>query len=143
MTLLIILNKSGFLASVKEFSSRGLASQAARQYVDSGVTCRIVPEEMREDVEYLMSQIKEQRQNGFVKERGVIPNGRRSKGASRSIGNMIYPAFGGMLEDDTQLGDNGDKQPRTTTASQQSLSSKQGIIPLTFSSGDLILPRKN
>jgi len=90
MTLLVTLSKSGHVASIESFLTPGLASQQARCYADSGVTCRVVPDELREDVEYLAGQIQTQKEIGFVEE------------YSRPR-EMIYPAFGGMLEGDGRV----------------------------------------
>lgn len=99
MTLLIVLGKSGHISSVEDFATHGLAAQKARSYTDAGLTCQVVADEMREEVEYLMGQMKEKREDGFVREYGVVPNGTRSKGeGARGIGRMIYLPFGGMLE---------------------------------------------
>jgi len=104
MTLLVVLGKSGHISSIEDFATRGLASQMARSYTDAGFTCQIVADEMREDVEYLMKQFKEKKEDGFIREYGIVPNGTRSKGeGARGIGRMIYPAFGGMLEGGSEV----------------------------------------
>lgn len=99
MTLLLILSRSGHIDSIEDCLTPGLATQKAKAFTESGITCRVVPDELREDVEYLFHQIKEKREDGFIREYGIVPNGTRSKGeGARGIGHMIYPAFGGALE---------------------------------------------
>jgi hypothetical protein len=101
MTLLLVLTKSGHVERIEDFKTPGLANQQAAAYADRGVLSRVVPDELREDCEHLMSQIKEKREKGFVEEYGIVPNGRRAKKTgARGLGRMIYPAFGGILEGD-------------------------------------------
>lgn len=135
MTLLVVVGKSGHISSIEDCATPGLASQKARTYADSGLTCQLVPDELREDVEYLMGQMKEKREDGFIREYGIVPNGTRSKGeGARTLGRMIYPALGGKLEEQNptvaRSGSTLERQPDMTA-------------PLTFSSGDLIFGTKN
>lgn len=52
MILLAVLNGSR-VRKIEAYETPGLASQAARRYTDSGVTCRIVPPDFAETLEGL------------------------------------------------------------------------------------------
>jgi hypothetical protein len=49
-------------------------------------------------VTYLYDQMCQKQELGFIEEFGHVPNGTRSGDGARTIGNMIFPPFGGILE---------------------------------------------
>lgn len=104
----------------------GLAHQQALRVTDAGFRCRVIEPSDSDDILYLFDQVKQRREMGFVRESGHVPNGSRSGDGCRTIGNMIYPAFGGMLEAGEKSGH------------QQSVASdpvvRESTPPLSFSS---------
>lgn len=90
----------------------GLAHQQALRVTDAGFRCRVIEPSDSDDILYLFDQVKQVREMGFVRENGHVPNGSRSGDGCRTIGNMIYPSFGGMLEGgNTQVSDDALTQP--------------------------------
>lgn len=101
----------------------GLAHQQALRVTDAGFRCRVIEPSDSDDILYLFDQVKQRREMGFVRESGHVPNGSRSGDGCRTIGNMIYPAFGGMLEGSEGASDQGPQPESLKTP-----------VPLPFSS---------
>lgn len=99
MSFLVVVqdNKTNII-DVQERSTHGAASQFAAG-IEPGQRARIVPKDLNIDVVEWFRQIKHKQELGFDPSYGVIPNGARPRGeGARGIGRMLFPAYGGMLE---------------------------------------------
>lgn len=112
----------------------GLAHQQALRVSDDGFKCRVVSPEDAHDVLYLFDQVKQKRELGFIRESGHIPNGSRHGGGCRTIGNMIYPSFGGMLERTVET---------ETSPTDPGNANRNNSVPLPLSSKEIqTVPQK-
>jgi hypothetical protein len=97
--LVLTLNDDLDVVNLESRKTSGLAHQLALRITDKGLRARVVDPDDALDVRYLYDQMTEKRTMGFIKEYGNVPNGTRTPGdGCRSVGNMIYPAFGGRVE---------------------------------------------
>jgi hypothetical protein len=100
------LSEDLHIIEVADAATSGIAHRKANEFTDAGFKARVVPPEDANEFAYYYDQICQKREMGFIGEYGVIPNGTRKNGdGARTIGNMIYPAFGGMLEGSKNDGD--------------------------------------
>lgn len=128
---MVKLDKNFDPVEIESRETSGLAHQKATEFTDEGCRCRIIPPEDADDVAYLFDQVTQKREMGFIREYGHIPNGARKGDGCRTIGKMIYPAFGGMLEGSEGASDQGSQPESLKTP-----------VPLPLSSKDLENSRK-
>jgi hypothetical protein len=97
--LAIKLNQKLKIVEIYGAKTSGLAHQKANEFTDAGFHARVVPPEDADEVTYLYDQMCQKQELGFIEEYGHVPNGTRSNGdGARTVGNMIFPAFGGIVE---------------------------------------------
>lgn len=113
--LVLKLDDNLEVIDIEARATSGLAHQHALRVTDDGYRCRVVDPEDAGDILYLFDQVKQKREMGFIREFGHVPNGSRSGDGCRTIGKMIYPAFGGMLEGSEGDSDQG-SQPESLQA---------------------------
>lgn len=122
--LVVKLDERLNIIDIDSAKTSGLAHQKALVVTDSGFRCRVVEPEDGADVAYLFDQVMQKREMGFIKEYGQVPNGSRSGDGCRTIGKMIYPAFGGMLEGLEGASDQGSQPESLQTPISLPLSSE-------------------
>jgi hypothetical protein len=94
------LSEDLHIIEVADAATSGIAHRKANEFTDAGFKARVVEPEDVNEFAYFYDQICQKREMGFIGEYGVIPNGTRKNGeGARTIGNMIYPSFGGLLEE--------------------------------------------